>query len=580
MTSLSFLLLACVEPEPAPVDPVPGEGAATWNPALSVEQAPPEIQRPSASAEPRAPSPLGQELLLDAGFEYVYGPTWAVTTGTCDKADGTDTYAPRTGLLSWWGGRDHCETAQTLDLLARGLSADELDQGELGFTLSGWLKNGSPPGDFESRDFDDQVVLRLEALDDDGTLLRAWETLGAGDDVWIQRGVQGLLPAGTRTLTVAVDGTWRRGEIHDSLADDLSLVLTRESSTTASLTKGPMATEARTDGTVVLWETDHPFTTVSLSWWTDAGSTWTPVETTQVDDDRFVHRASIAGVDPDTAVTYQTEQGGQLGEAFTFRTLPQPGDTVRLAFFADNQLGPGQLTTHLDLMGPEDPDVIVAVGDIVQEGWRLADWDLLWFEPLDDSGLTRTRPIIVVRGNHDGEYPETYAYTQVPGDNGAWFAQTVGDLFLVVLDSEAPTDGEQLTFLEEALTSDEAQDASFIAVTFHRTAWSNTRDLAWGHHLDDARTDWEPVFEAHGVDLVITGHHHSYQRGTQRGVTYLVVGGAGNFLDAGHWDQFDFIEIEEIVHHHGMLDVSPTALSWTAVHENGSVLDAFTLMAE
>lgn len=583
MTSplIGLLLTGCTATEPADLGPTAqtGEGQASWDPwvATELEQL---STSPLGVSGPVNDPPWGRDLLLDAGFEGAFGPSWQVMAGTCALADGTDTYAPQTGLQSWWGGDDHCETAQRIDLVARGFPQGELDRGDVGFQLSGWLKNGSPPGDFESLDFDDQVVLRLDALDGSDRVLHTWETLGAGDDVWIARAVQGLLPAGTRALTAQVIGTWRRGELHDSLADGLSLVLAREGPVTPSITKGPMLTEARTDGTTLLWETDQPWAAATLWWWTTGSEQAQPVTTVQVDEDRYVHRASLSGLDPETAVSYQLGHGAQRSETATFETLSEPGGRVRIGWFADNQLGPDQLTKHLDLMAPEDPDLVVAVGDIVQEGWRLADWDKLWFEPLDASDLFKTRPVVVVRGNHDGEYPEAYAYTHVPGDNGAWFAQTVGDLFLVVLDSEAPTDGEQLAFLEEALGSDEAQEAAFTAVTFHRTAWSNTRDIAWGHHLDTARTDWEPVFEAHGVDLVIAGHHHSYQRGTHNGVTYLVVGGAGNFLDAGHWDQFDWIEVEQIVHHHGMLDVTPEQLVWTALLDDGQVLDSFVITAE
>jgi len=580
-TLLALILAGCTgtEPRPEPRQPGSGTGSATWDPWVATEL---DVSTQDALDQlgPADPAPWDRDLLVDAGFESVYGPTWQITAGTCAKADGTDTYTPYSGRLAWWGGDDHCETSQRLDLLARGFSADDLDRGDVGFELSGWLKNGSPPGDFESRDFDDQVVLRLDAVDAADEVMATWETMGSGDQIWIQRSVQGLLPAGTRAVDVSVIGTWRRGEVHDSLADELALVLSPRVLGTPEITKGPMLTEARTDGTMVLWETDHPWASSGFWWSSGGGEVSAPVTTTQVDEDRFVHRATVAGLAPETPVTYQLDAGGQRSEAASFETLALPGNSVTVGFFADNQLGPDQLTLHLDMMAPEDPDAIIAVGDIVQEGWRLEDWDELWFAPLDGSGLFRSRPVIVVRGNHDGEYPEAYAYSHVPGDNGAWYAQTLGDLFLVVLDSEAPTDGEQLAFLEDALASDEALDASFVAVTFHRTAWSNTRDLAWGHHLDSARTDWEPVFEAHGVDLVIAGHHHSYQRGTQNGVIYLVVGGAGNFLDEGHWDQFEWIEIEEIVHHHTMMTVTADQLSWTAIREDGSLMDSFELTAE
>ena len=34
----------------------------------------------------------------------------------------------------------------------------------------------------------------------------------------------------------------------------------------------------------------------------------------------------------------------------------------------------------------------------------------------------------------------------------------------------------------------------------------------------------------HGVDLVISGHYHSYQRGSLDGVAYTIIGGGGSNL--------------------------------------------------
>ena len=80
----------------------------------------------------------------------------------------------------------------------------------------------------------------------------------------------------------------------------------------------------------------------------------------------------MEAVDLPTAV-YQVQSGDTRSEFFEFRTLPDAGEPLRIGWFADNQLGPDQLTTRLDLMRPEDPDLLVAVGDIVQEGWRHLD---------------------------------------------------------------------------------------------------------------------------------------------------------------------------------------------------------------
>ena len=38
---------------------------------------------------------------------------------------------------------------------------------------------------------------------------------------------------------------------------------------------------------------------------------------------------------------------------------------------------------------------------------------------------------------------------------------------------------------------------------------------------------WNALFVRYGVDLVVSGHSHVYQRGRRSGVTYVIAGGGG-----------------------------------------------------
>lgn len=55
-------------------------------------------------------------------------------------------------------------------------------------------------------------------------------------------------------------------------------------------------------------------------------------------------------------------------------------------------------------------------------------------------------------------------------------------------------------------------------------AWNEKGESDWGAFV---RLKYVPLFEQYGVDLVIGGHSHIYQRGSRNGVHYLVVGGGG-----------------------------------------------------
>jgi Calcineurin-like phosphoesterase len=64
-------------------------------------------------------------------------------------------------------------------------------------------------------------------------------------------------------------------------------------------------------------------------------------------------------------------------------------------------------------------------------------------------------------------------------------------------------------------------------VVFHHPAWT------CGEYRSNAAIveKWVPLFEQYGVQLVLNGHDHNYQRfGPRGGVTYIVRGGGGSHL--------------------------------------------------
>ena len=82
-------------------------------------------------------------------------------------------------------------------------------------------------------------------------------------------------------------------------------------------------------------------------------------------------------------------------------------------------------------------------------------------------------------------------------------------------------DPVQLAFLENAL---EAADTTWTIVAMHHPPYS----AGYQGSSIDARRAFAPLFEQYGVQLVLSGHDHDYQRSEViNGVTY-VVSGAGS----------------------------------------------------
>lgn len=126
-------------------------------------------------------------------------------------------------------------------------------------------------------------------------------------------------------------------------------------------------------------------------------------------------------------------------------------------------------------------------------------------------------------GNHDvrvdgGRYE--FGLLDMPR---RYYTRTVGDVALFVVDSNRIGDRER-RWLSHALG---AATAPWKVVLLHHPAFS------CGGYVGDARVRRRlvPIFERRGVDLVLAGHDHNYQRfARRRGVTYVVHGGGGQRL--------------------------------------------------
>jgi Calcineurin-like phosphoesterase len=126
-------------------------------------------------------------------------------------------------------------------------------------------------------------------------------------------------------------------------------------------------------------------------------------------------------------------------------------------------------------------------------------------------------------GNHDVEVNGgAYEFDELNMPR-AHYRRVLGDVELFVLDSNR-VNTAQTSWLRRALRSSTAR---WQIVVFHHPAFT-----CGGYRANPAvRRRWVPVFESLGVDLVLNGHDHNYQRFAARGgVHYVVHGGGGQRL--------------------------------------------------
>jgi predicted phosphodiesterase len=271
--------------------------------------------------------------------------------------------------------------------------------------------------------------------------------------------------------------------------------------------------------------------------------------------------------------------------------VPTVKDPIRLAAIADNQFG---LKTFQkvarNIAHRGQFDYLIHAGDAVQNYPSLQQWQTDFYDPLNNYQLAQRTPIIYAHGNHDEDTTLEYHYTRHDNhQHWPWFSFTFASkaVKVIVLDSNLDW-YEQDSWLENELRSEESRLAKFRIVIVHippfmefwdPVPWSQG-ESEWGRFVRDR---FVPMFERYGVDLVISGHQHNYERGERNGVMYGIIGGAGGDLDfdrVNNWNMYEktrfhfhFVALEI-----GQLEGESWQLKWDMFDINGQAIDqAFIL---
>ena len=115
-------------------------------------------------------------------------------------------------------------------------------------------------------------------------------------------------------------------------------------------------------------------------------------------------------------------------------------------------------------------------------------------------------------------------------------------------------------------------------MALHQAPYTNAvQHDTTGH--EGAREFWVPVMEENGVDLVVAGHFHSYQRGSLNDVAYVIVGGGGSNLLVDRYDFWDHMTVLEQQWHYATMDVEGGQLTFEVWDLEDDLLDRFELTA-
>ncbi len=336
-----------------------------------------------------------------------------------------------------------------------------------------------------------------------------------------------LLREGSNLLAVELH---QSSSTSSDISFDLELI---GSDGAAQVVRGPYLQRGQATGVVVRWRTDYP---------TDSrvryGSAPEALIASAADAAATTeHAVALSGLSADTRYYYSVGDTAEVlaggDAAHSFRTAPPPGTAKPTRIWVVGDSGTGGAGARavrdafLSFAGGVAPDLWLMLGDNAYTSGTDAEYQIGLFDVYP--ALLRASVLWPTLGNHDGQSADSatqsgpyYDIFTLPsaGEAGgvvsgteAYYAFDYGRVHFVCLDSyetsRSPS-GAMLTWLADDLA---AADADWVIAFWHHPPYSKgSHDSDVATELIQMRQNALPILEAYGVDLVLSGHSHAYER--------------------------------------------------------------------
>jgi len=233
------------------------------------------------------------------------------------------------------------------------------------------------------------------------------------------------------------------------------------------------------------------------------------------------HAVEFVDLEPGTRYAYRVGDGANWSEWLQFETASAEPARFQFVHFGDAQNDILSMWSRVVReAGRHAPraQLMIHSGDLVNRGDEDAQWGE-WFRA--GAFLHAQIPSLPIPGNHEyvkvgeGETATsrlshhwrrqfTLPENGPPGLEETCCTVVVGDVRIVALNSNEKL-AEQAAWLDALLERDRRR---WVVCSFHHPIFSAAKNR------DNAvlRAAWKPVFDKHGVDLVLQGHDHVYGR--------------------------------------------------------------------
>ena len=237
-------------------------------------------------------------------------------------------------------------------------------------------------------------------------------------------------------------------------------------------------------------------------------------------------QGSISSFDKNTGTVVYTPKSGYTGNdgfTFTANDKSSTSNSAKVSItvnsvssgttkaFSMAAVGDWGCTSNTDKtvkkISSEKPNIVLALGDYSYE--PSADCWLKAVKPIDD--ITK-----ITIGNHeDSPNEDLDAYMSNFGMNKQFYSFTKNNVHFVVMATEIPykSGSDQYKFVVNDLSKASTdKNVDWIVVFMHRIMYTSPTSCSSCGALSDLRETYHPLFDKYGVDFVLQGHAHDYQR--------------------------------------------------------------------
>ncbi len=299
--------------------------------------------------------------------------------------------------------------------------------------------------------------------------------------------------------------------------------------------RGPYLQMGTPNSMVIKWRTEDP--TESIVWYGLSSDNLnlqaqTPGTTTD-------HEVFLTGLNTYTKYYYAIgDHSGILAgddDNFYFRTSPAEGSETPFIAWVQGDAGTGnseQRQTRdgfLNYLGDQHLDLMLFLGDNAYSDGRQSEYHRAYFDDMYEDIIYKSVMWHTI-GNHDahkadsenesGPYYDIFTMPRngeaggVPSGTEAYYSYNYANAHFVVLNSvdlDRSADSPQAQWLEEDLSNNHLD---WTIAYFHHPMYSGSDDNLSddGNEEVEMRENFLPILEAHGVDLILFGDTHNYQR--------------------------------------------------------------------